>query len=64
MKRRFPRTYTFKLTVSFNKGCRAAIALREVRDNIHGLHYCTEYAYDDPSTFRVRSIKSAKRVRR
>lgn len=63
-KRKFPRTYTFKLTVSFNKGCRAAVALREVRDNIHGEHYCTEYDDNDPGTFRVSSIKAAKRVRR
>lgn len=64
MARKFPRTYTFKLTVTFNKGCRAALALREVRDNIHGEFYCTELERSDPSTFRIRSIRAAKRVRR
>lgn len=64
MKRKFPRTYTFQLTVTFNKGCRAAVALREVRDNIHGEHYCTKFEDSDPGTFRIRSVKSAKRARR
>jgi hypothetical protein len=64
MKRKFPRTYTFKLTVSFNKGCRAARALYEVRNEIYGEHYCTPTADEHPDTFRISSIKSAKRVRR
>lgn len=63
-KRKFPRTYTFKLTVTFNKGCRAAHALHEVRDEIWGEHYCTPFEGHHPDTFRVTSIKSAKPARR
>lgn len=64
MRRKFPRTYTFKLTVRFNKGCRAARALYEVRNEIYGEHYCSPDEDSDPDTFRISSIKSAKRTRR
>lgn len=64
MKRKFPRTYTFTLTVAFNKGVRAAGALREVRDNIHGEHYCTVLEDGEPDSFRISRISSAKRVRK
>lgn len=55
-RRKFPKTHTFKIIVTMDKGCRVATALREVRDNIHGDFYCTEYEPHDPGQFRVRSI--------
>lgn len=53
------RVHKFTVTVTFNKKVLRRVALREVRDNIHGEHYCTELEADDPSTFRIRSITNA-----
>jgi len=51
------RIHQFIITITMNKKCLGRIALREVRDNIHGLHYCTELDDGDPETFRIKSIK-------
>jgi hypothetical protein len=53
------RVHTFTVTVTFNKKCLRRVALREVRDNIHGYHYCTELDDGDPETFRVKSVTNA-----
>lgn len=50
------RVHKFILTVTMNKKCLRRIALREVRDNIYGMHYCIEFEKGDPETFRIRSI--------
>lgn len=55
-KRKFPKTHTFKITVTMDKGCRVATALREVRDCIHGEFYCTALEDKDPEAFKVRTI--------
>lgn len=62
-RRRFPKTYSFVLTVTFDKGCRAAHALAQVRNVIYGEFYTTSFNDAEPDTLRVRSIKSAKPVR-
>jgi hypothetical protein len=50
------RVHRFVLTVTMDQKCTRKTALREVRDNIHGQHYCTTYQDDDPESFRVKSI--------
>jgi hypothetical protein len=50
------RVHKFILTVTMNKKCLRRTALREVRDNVHGEHFCTELEDGDPDTFRIRSI--------
>lgn len=57
------RIHKFTVTVTFNKKCLRRIALREVRDTIHGEHYCTELEDGDPATFRIRSISNAVKGR-
>jgi len=44
----------------------AKAGAREVRDNIHGQHYYTQFEDDEPGEFRIRSVISApkKAVRR
>lgn len=60
------RTHRFVMTVTFNKKCTRARALREVRndgDINTGTHYCdSTFERGEPETFKVRSIKSAKVV--
>lgn len=55
------KTHKFILTITTNKKCSRKLALREVRDNVHGLHYCTTIEDGDPDTFRIRSIRHAPR---
>ena len=57
------RVHKFIITVTMNRKCLRRIALREVRDNIHGEHYCNQYEQGDPETFRVRSITNAAKRR-
>lgn len=57
------KTHRFVLTITTNRACTRQVALREARDNIHGLHYCTELEDGEPETFRIRSIRPHKAVR-
>lgn len=54
------RTHTFAITVTFDKNCTAAHALREVKDTIHGEFYPTQMSDDQPGSYRVRKIARAK----
>jgi hypothetical protein len=52
------KTHTFVITINMNRKCSQRHALREIRDTIYGLHYCTVFNDGtDPETFRIRSIK-------
>lgn len=55
------RRHTFTVTVTFDRACTRATALREARDNIHGQHYCAPYEDKDPDEFRIRSVRLAPR---
>ena len=63
-KRKFPRTHTFKLKVAFNKGCRRALALHEVRAHIGGKFHCTSIIDSTVVNFRISSISSTSTRRR
>lgn len=49
------KIHTLTITVRMDKRCSKRIALREVRDCIHGEFYCGGYA-DEPEMFRVTRI--------
>jgi len=51
------KTHKFVVTISTNRACTRKVALREIRDNVHGQHYCTELDDGEPETFRIRSIR-------
>jgi len=51
------RRHTVLLTVTFDKKCTRALALRELRDTIHGTEYCTQLEDHEPGEFSIRSIK-------
>lgn len=57
------RTHTFLITVTMDKACTKAHALREVQDTIHGTFYPTQRADDEPGEYHVRSIKNVKAER-
>jgi hypothetical protein len=52
------RTHQFVITVTFDKPCTAAMALREVKDDGGidaggDVHYTTQYEDSEPGTFKV-----------
>lgn len=49
------KVHTFTIKIRFDKRCNKRIALREVRDCIHGEFYCGGWG-DDPETFKVARI--------
>lgn len=51
------KTHRFVVTIRTNKECTRKVALREMRDTVYGLHYCTELDEGDPETFRIGSIR-------
>lgn len=53
------RTHRVIVTITMNRKCSRAVALREAKDNIHGQHYCTPYYDRDPDEFRIRSVRLA-----
>lgn len=55
------RKHTFQISVTFDKKCTARVGLREVKDNIHGPFYTTQYEDSDPGEFRVRRISPLKK---
>lgn len=55
------RTHHLIVTITMDRKCSRATALREARDNIHGQHYCTPYEDKDPEEFRIRSVRLAAR---
>jgi hypothetical protein len=59
------RKHTFAITVTFDKSCAPAHALREVKDTIHGEFYPTQRTDDEPGSYWVRRIARipAKAVR-
>jgi hypothetical protein len=59
MKRKFPRTHQLVVTVTFNKGCRRAVALREVKAEILD-EYWTKPSLEPgyPDAYRIRSVVS------
>lgn len=58
------RVHQFVITVTMNKKCLRRVALREVRDCIHGDFYCSELDDGDPGMFKVKSIKSGETKRK
>lgn len=54
------RSHTVLVTVSFDKACTRAVALRELKDTIHGNEYCTQFEDSEPGEYRVRSVKLAQ----
>lgn len=58
------RIHQFVITVTMDRKCLRRVALREVRDNVHGDFYCTELEDNDPGMFKIKSIKNLKPVRR
>jgi hypothetical protein len=62
--KRGKRIHQFVITVTMDKKCLRRVALREVRDAIHGDFYCTELEDGDPGTFRIKSIKNKEARRR
>lgn len=63
MARKLPRIHTLTISVTFDKGCSASHALREVRDTIHGEFYPTQRSDDEPGSYRVRKISRASKSR-
>lgn len=57
------KTHRFVVTITTNRACTRKVALREMRDNVYGGHYCTELDDGDPETFRIRSIRHHKAER-
>lgn len=53
------RTHTVLVNVTFNKKCSRQIALRELRDTIHGNNYCTQFDDREPGEYRIRSVRLA-----
>lgn len=53
------RTHTVMVTVTFDKPCTRRIALRELKDTIHGNEYCTQFEDSEPGEYRVRTVKMA-----
>jgi hypothetical protein len=54
------RKHTFTITVTFDKPCSAAHALREVKDTIHGEFYPTQRDDSEPGSYRVARIGRVK----
>jgi hypothetical protein len=50
------KRHTVLLTVTFDKPCTRKLALREVRDTIHGTTYCTQYKDSEPGEYKVGGI--------
>lgn len=55
------RKHTFEITVTFDKACGAAHALREVKDTIHGEFYPTQRSDDEPGSYRVAGMRRQRR---
>ena len=51
------KTHTVMVTVTFDKPCTKKVALRELRDTIHGKNYCTQYKDSEPGEYTIRSVK-------
>lgn len=57
IKRGHSKVHTFSITIRTDKACSRKVALREVKDCIHGEFYCTELDDGDPGEFKVVRIK-------
>lgn len=54
------RKHIFAITVTFDKNCTSAHALREVKDSIRGEFYPTQRTDDDPGLFRVKGFSRVR----
>lgn len=54
------KMHTVLVTVSFDKPCSRKIALRELKDTIHGNEYCTQFDESEPGEYHVRTVRLAK----
>lgn len=57
------RIHTFTVTIRMDKPCTEAVALREVKDCIHGNFYTTPMDDHEPGEFVVKNFKRVKRTR-
>lgn len=55
------KLHSFVITIRTDKPCNKSVALREVRDCIHGDFYCSPRDDDDPDGFKVSSFASLPR---
>ena len=53
------RTHTALVKVTFDKPCSRKLALRELKDTIHGNEYCTQFDDSEPGEYRVKSVQLA-----
>jgi len=60
MAKKLSRTHEVVLKVTFDRPCSAAHALAQVKDNIHGEFYPTQFEDKDPGLFTVKGAKSLK----
>lgn len=51
------RTHTFSVTIRTDKPCTEALALREIKDCIHGNFYTTQMEEHEPGEFVIKNFK-------
>lgn len=51
------KTHSFVVTIRTDRECTRATALRELRDTIHGEHYCSALEDGDPEAFTIKSFR-------
>lgn len=58
------RRHVFQISIRMDKPCSEKIALREVRDTIHGIFFTTQFEECEPGQYRVLSIRRPKAGRK
>lgn len=63
VKRGHSKVHTFAIKVRMDRACSRSLAIREVRNSIHGGFYCDQMEDYDPGEFHVVSFNPIKAPR-